>query len=47
MQFQRLKDAIATHNTPRCSIGPPVGVGDLALLESSTPQENPAEASSR
>lgn len=28
-KFQKLKDAIATHNTARCSIGPPKGVGDL------------------
>jgi len=45
VQFQKLKDAIATHNTPRCSIGPTLGVGNL--LESATPQEKPAEASSR
>lgn len=45
-KFQKLKDAIATHNTPRCSIGPPVGVGDLNLLENAT-KEKPAEASSR
>jgi len=36
MQWQRIKDAIATHNTPRCSIGPTLGVGNL--LESATPQ---------
>lgn len=46
-KFHKLKDAIATHNTPRCSIGRPVGVGDLVLLERTTLQENPAEASSR
>lgn len=28
-KFQRIKDAIATHNTARCSIGPPAGIGDL------------------
>uniref|UniRef100_A0ACD5TQG9 Uncharacterized protein n=2 Tax=Avena sativa TaxID=4498 RepID=A0ACD5TQG9_AVESA len=42
-KFQKLKDAIAVHNTDRCSIGPPVGVGDV--LDSSSPQEKPAEAS--
>ncbi|ONK76561.1 uncharacterized protein A4U43_C03F29550 [Asparagus officinalis] len=46
-KFQKLKDAIATHNTPRCSIGPALGVGDLNLVDSATPQENSAEASSR
>lgn len=44
-KFQKIKDAIATHNTKRCSIGPAVGVGDL--LEDSIPQEKPAEASPR
>lgn len=43
LQFQKLKDAIAVHNTARCSIGPPVGVGDV--LDS--PEEKPAEASPR
>ncbi|XP_024017211.1 thioredoxin-like 2, chloroplastic isoform X2 [Morus notabilis] len=28
---KKLKDAIETHNTARCSIGPPKGVGDLPL----------------
>ncbi|PON50449.1 Thioredoxin [Parasponia andersonii] len=28
-KFQKIKDAIETHNTARCSIGPPKGVGDL------------------
>ncbi|KAJ4733764.1 thioredoxin family protein [Rhynchospora pubera] len=32
-KFQKIKDAIAIHNTERCSIGPPVGVGDLNLLD--------------
>ncbi|KQK07102.1 hypothetical protein BRADI_2g33070v3 [Brachypodium distachyon] len=41
-RFQKLKDAIAVHNTDRCSIGPPVGVGNV--LDSSSPQEKPAEA---
>lgn len=43
-KLQRLKEAIATHNTARCSIGPPVGVGDL-FVEASTSQEKPAETS--
>ncbi|KAG0494238.1 hypothetical protein HPP92_005232 [Vanilla planifolia] len=43
-KFQKLKDAIATHNTARCSIGPPVGVGELDLSDISSPQEKPAEA---
>jgi hypothetical protein len=49
MQFQKLKDAIAVHNTARCSIGPPAGVrlGDVNLLDSASSQEKPAEASSR
>jgi len=46
-KFQKLKDAIAMHNTARCSIGPPVGVGDVDLLDSTSPQEKPAEASPR
>ncbi|PWZ16375.1 Thioredoxin-like 2, chloroplastic [Zea mays] len=46
-KFQKLKDAIAMHNTARCSIGPPVGVGDVDLLDSASPQEKPAEASPR
>ncbi|KAJ7532554.1 hypothetical protein O6H91_13G009100 [Diphasiastrum complanatum] len=28
-KLQKLKDALIMHNTQRCSIGPPVGVGDL------------------
>lgn len=31
MQFQKIKDAIQLHNTDRCSIGPPIGVGDVSL----------------
>ncbi|KAF6148505.1 hypothetical protein GIB67_042464 [Kingdonia uniflora] len=45
-KFQKIKDAIATHNTDRCSIGLPKGVGDLSLL-SSPLKDAPAEASSR
>ena len=44
LQFQKLKDAIAIHNTDRCSIGPPVGVGNV--LDTSSAQEKPAEATS-
>ncbi|KAK1290867.1 hypothetical protein QJS10_CPB18g00767 [Acorus calamus] len=44
-KFQKIKDAIALHNTARCSIGPPLGVGDL--LQISVPQDKPAESSSR
>lgn len=47
LQFQKLKDAIAIHSTARCSIGPPVGVGDVDLLDSASTQEKPAEASPR
>ncbi|KAM0932481.1 putative peptide-N(4)-(N-acetyl-beta-glucosaminyl)asparagine amidase [Dioscorea sansibarensis] len=46
-KFQKIKDAIVTHNTDRCSIGPPQGVGDLDLLGTSSTQEKPAEAPSR
>ncbi|KAJ8640969.1 hypothetical protein MRB53_017663 [Persea americana] len=45
-KFQKIKDAIETHNTARCSIGPPVGVGDINLGVSN-PADKPAEASSR
>lgn len=30
-KFQKIKDAIQLHNTDRCSIGPPIGVGDVSL----------------
>ena len=30
-KLQKLRDAIAQHNTDRCSIGPPVGVGNIFL----------------
>ncbi|XP_042452977.1 thioredoxin-like 2, chloroplastic [Zingiber officinale] len=46
-KFQKIKDAIKLHNTDRCSIGPPVGVGDVDLYGATTPQEKPAEAASR
>ncbi|KAK9208768.1 hypothetical protein WN944_001128 [Citrus x changshan-huyou] len=35
-KFQKIKEAIALHNTDRCSIGPPKGVGDLSLEVSLT-----------
>lgn len=38
-QFQKIKDAIITHNTDRCSIGPPTGVGDLNFETSSAPKD--------
>ncbi|KAF8400983.1 hypothetical protein HHK36_014286 [Tetracentron sinense] len=48
VKFQKIKDAIATHSTARCSIGPPKGVGDLNILEtSSAPKDKQAESSSR
>ncbi|KAJ8467073.1 hypothetical protein OPV22_029625 [Ensete ventricosum] len=46
-KFQKIKNAIAIHNTNRCSIGPPTGVGDIDLFQSSPPQQQPAEAGSR
>ncbi|ONH97799.1 hypothetical protein PRUPE_7G211300 [Prunus persica] len=45
-KFQKLKDAIALHNTARCSIGPPKGVGDLILEPSSVPKDKPSESAS-
>ncbi|KAK6151935.1 hypothetical protein DH2020_014570 [Rehmannia glutinosa] len=39
-KFQRIKDAIELHNTARCSIGPPKGIGDLNLEGLSPPKEN-------
>ncbi|CAK9319153.1 unnamed protein product [Citrullus colocynthis] len=38
-KFQKIKDAIEMHNTARCSIGPPKGVGDLILEPSLAPQD--------
>ncbi|KAJ4959223.1 hypothetical protein NE237_026334 [Protea cynaroides] len=47
-KFQKIKDAIATHNTDRCSIGPPKGIEDLSLPEtSSAAKEKTVESSSR
>ncbi|XP_044471627.1 thioredoxin-like 2, chloroplastic [Mangifera indica] len=41
-KFQKIKDAIQQHNTARCSIGPPKGVGDLSLEAISSPVDKPA-----
>ncbi|XP_042499978.1 thioredoxin-like 2, chloroplastic isoform X1 [Macadamia integrifolia] len=47
-KFQKIKDAIATHNTDRCSIGPPEGIGDLNLPETFTAaKEKTVDSSSR
>ncbi|KAM7509662.1 hypothetical protein LguiA_020115 [Lonicera macranthoides] len=48
-KFQKIKDAIQIHNTARCSIGPPKGVGDLNLepLSSSASKDKQAESSSK
>ncbi|KAL5572491.1 hypothetical protein UlMin_022088 [Ulmus minor] len=45
-KFQRIKEAIETHNTARCSIGPPKGVGDLLLESSSAPKDKSTESPS-
>lgn len=45
-KFQKIKDAIQLHNTDRCSIGPPIGVGDLTLELLSGTKDVPAAASS-
>ncbi|KAL8498161.1 hypothetical protein ACS0TY_021482 [Phlomoides rotata] len=45
-KFQKIKDAIILHNTARCSIGPPKGIGDLNLEGPSSPKEKLAEPSS-
>ncbi|KAI3447121.1 hypothetical protein Pfo_003786 [Paulownia fortunei] len=44
-KFQKIKDAIELHNTARCSIGPPKGIGDLNLEVLSPPKEKLAESS--
>ncbi|KAJ9167944.1 hypothetical protein P3X46_019531 [Hevea brasiliensis] len=41
-KFQKIKDAIAMHNTSQCSISPPKGVGELTLESLSTPKDKPA-----
>ncbi|KAL7240039.1 hypothetical protein ACSBR2_005828 [Camellia fascicularis] len=38
-KFKKIKDAIESHNTARCSIGPTKGVGDLNLEALSAPQK--------
>ncbi|KAF5458845.1 hypothetical protein F2P56_022845 [Juglans regia] len=45
-KFQKIRDAIITHNTDRCSIGPPKGVGDLKLELSLAPKNRAAESTS-
>ncbi|XP_078438971.1 thioredoxin-like 2, chloroplastic isoform X1 [Wolffia australiana] len=43
-KFQKIKEAIAKHNTARCSLGPPVVVEDIQnLLEASTPPNKPKQ----
>ncbi|KAL3625373.1 hypothetical protein CASFOL_030827 [Castilleja foliolosa] len=44
-KFQKIKDAIKLHNTDRCSIGPPKGIGDINLEGPSPPKEKPADSS--
>ncbi|XVE76833.1 hypothetical protein DITRI_Ditri13aG0012000 [Diplodiscus trichospermus] len=44
-KFQKIKDAIEMHNTARCSIGPPKGVGDLNLESVSAPIDKPIGSS--
>ncbi|CAL1414157.1 unnamed protein product [Linum trigynum] len=41
VKFQKIKDAIAKHNTERCSIGPPKGVGELNLNSFAAPKDSP------
>ncbi|KAK7379949.1 hypothetical protein VNO78_32215 [Psophocarpus tetragonolobus] len=43
-KFQKIKEAIETHNTARCSIGPPMGIGDLLAEPSSVAKDRPAES---
>ncbi|KAK4432910.1 Thioredoxin-like 2, chloroplastic [Sesamum alatum] len=43
-KFQKIKDAIELHNTDRCSLGPPKGVGNLNL-DSPSPPKKAAESS--
>uniref|UniRef100_A0A5B6ZEA6 Thioredoxin domain-containing protein n=1 Tax=Davidia involucrata TaxID=16924 RepID=A0A5B6ZEA6_DAVIN len=45
-KFQKIKDAIEMHNTARCSIGPPKGVGDLNLENSSASKDKQAGSTS-
>ncbi|KAE8676798.1 Thioredoxin-like 2 [Hibiscus syriacus] len=46
ISFQKIKDAIEMHNTARCSIGPPRGVGDLNLEPVSAPKNDRPTGSS-
>ncbi|KAL6005910.1 hypothetical protein ACLOJK_039955 [Asimina triloba] len=46
-KFQKIKDAIEKHNTSRCSLGPPMGVGDANLLGAPGSVDKRAETSSR
>eukprot|EP00246_Nothoceros_aenigmaticus_P018595 TRINITY_DN9799_c0_g1_i1.p1 TRINITY_DN9799_c0_g1~~TRINITY_DN9799_c0_g1_i1.p1 ORF type:complete len:267 (-),score=27.36 TRINITY_DN9799_c0_g1_i1:201-1001(-) len=43
-KLQKLKDAIATHNTDRCSIGPPRGVKDIDFSTTVSTSDQPAAA---
>lgn len=45
VKFQKIKDAIELHNTARCSIGPPKGVGELNLDALSSAFNKPAASS--
>ncbi|KAF3785801.1 Thioredoxin-like 2 [Nymphaea thermarum] len=47
VKFQKIKDCIAMHNTARCSIGQPTGIGNIDLLASPDAKDKPAEANSR
>lgn len=44
-KFQKIKDAIQTHNTDRCSIGPVKGVGDVNLETVPASKNKQAESS--
>lgn len=43
-KLQKLRDALALHNTDRCSIGPTVGVGNVFSSSSNKPQQDQAAA---
>ncbi|KAI9118779.1 hypothetical protein K1719_010224 [Acacia pycnantha] len=43
-KFQKIKDAIETHNTARCSIGPPKGIGDLKIAPPFAPKDISAQS---
>ncbi|CAH9066149.1 unnamed protein product [Cuscuta europaea] len=45
-KFQKIKDAIELHNTARCSLGPPKGVGDIKLETPLIAKDIPDESSS-